>query len=86
MARVQEKGQVTIPQAVRAALGLKKGDMVTFVQTESGIEIRRAEVVVQEALGAIGVTLKDKGITLEEMIERGRSIRQDLIKEMYGLG
>jgi len=86
MARVQEKGQVTIPQAVRAALGLKKGDMVTFVQTESGIEIRRVEVVVQEALGAIGATLKDKGITLEEMIERGRSIRQDLIKEMYGLG
>jgi AbrB family looped-hinge helix DNA binding protein len=86
MARVQEKGQVTIPQAVRAALGLKKGDMVTFVQTESGIEIRRAEVVVQEALGAIGATLKDKGITLEEMIERGRSIRQDLINEMYGLG
>jgi AbrB family looped-hinge helix DNA binding protein len=85
MARVQEKGQVTIPQAVRKALGLRKGDMVTFVQTESGIEIRRAEVVVQEALQAIGATLKSKGIRLEDMVERGRSIRQDLIEEMYGL-
>ena len=85
MARVQEKGQVTIPQAVRTALGLKKGDVVTFVQTESGIEIRRAEVVVHEALKAIGTTLKEQGISIEEMIERGRSIRQDLIKEMYRL-
>ena len=31
---VQEKGQVTIPVEIRRKLGLEKGDLVAFVETE----------------------------------------------------
>ena len=31
--RVQEKGQVTLPADVRKRLGIKKGDLVAFVET-----------------------------------------------------
>jgi AbrB family looped-hinge helix DNA binding protein len=35
-ASVTSKGQITIPVAVRAALGLEAGSRVEFVQTEAG--------------------------------------------------
>ncbi len=83
--RVQEKGQVTIPSEIREKLDLKKGDMVTFVETDEGIVIKRVEVVVSDALDEIGRALKEKGIILEELLERGRDIRGELIEDEYDL-
>ncbi len=83
--RVQEKGQVTLPREVRKRLKLKKGDLVTFVETSEGIVIKPAAVVANEALDEIGAALKAKGIKLEDLLERGREIRADLAKEKYGL-
>ena len=83
--RVQEKGQVTIPQEIREKLDLKKGDMVTFVETDAGVVIKPAEVVVSDALDEIGRALKEKGISLEELLDRGREIRGELIEDEYDL-
>jgi AbrB family looped-hinge helix DNA binding protein len=83
--RVQEKGQVTIPREIREKLDLKKGDLVTFVETEEGIVIKPAEVVVSDTLDEIGRALKKKGISLEKLMKRGREIRGELIKEEYDI-
>ena len=83
--RVQEKGQVTIPLEIRQKLNLKKGDLVTFIETEEGVVIKAAEIVVVEALDAIGKALKDKGLSLEALIERGRKTRGKIVEEEYGL-
>jgi antitoxin PrlF len=83
--RVQEKGQVTIPLEIRRRLGLKKGDLVAFVETDKGVLIQPAEVIVSAALDLIGEALKTKGVGLDELIERGRNIRAELIEEEYGL-
>lgn len=83
---VQSKGQVTIPLEIRKKLNLKKGDRVVFLETEQGVVIQPAELVVSSALEAIGKELKGKGVTLEQLLERGREIREDLIEEEYGLG
>ena len=40
-AKVTSKGQVTIPEAVRKAMGLRQGDEVEFVEDEMGFHIRR---------------------------------------------
>jgi AbrB family looped-hinge helix DNA binding protein len=85
LVRVQEKGQVTLPRAVRERLKLKKGDLVTFLETPEGIVIKPAAIVVNEALDEIGQALKAKGIKLEDLLERGREIRADLAREKYGL-
>ena len=82
---VQAKGQVTIPLEIRIKLKLKKGDRVVFVETEQGIVIQPAEIVVSAALVEIGKELKGKGVTLEQLLERGREIRAELIEEDYGL-
>ena len=84
LVRVQEKGQVTLPADVRKRLGLKKGDLVAVVETPEGVLITPQEVVATRALAEIGKALKEQGLTLEEMIESGREIREELFREQYG--
>jgi AbrB family looped-hinge helix DNA binding protein len=85
LVRVQEKGQVTIPSEIRRKLKLKKGDLVVFVETEAGVVIKPAEILVSGALEEIGQALEAKGIDLEELLERGREWRGELIEKEYGL-
>ena len=61
---VQEKGQVTIPAEIRRKLGLKKDDLVAFVETEQGVLISPQEIIAMDALDRIGEVLKEKGLTL----------------------
>jgi AbrB family looped-hinge helix DNA binding protein len=83
--RMQEKGQVTIPQGIRKKLGLKRGDLVAVMETPEGMFITPQQVVASKALDSIGDILKDKGVSLEELIASGRDIRTDLIQETYGI-
>ena len=78
LVRVQEKGQVTLPTEVRVRLGLKK---VAVVETAEGVLITPQEVVAAKTLDKIGQALKEKGLSLDELIESGREIRSDIIKE-----
>jgi len=82
---VQEKGQVTIPAGIRRKLGLKKGDLVAFVETEQGVLISPQEVIAMDILDRMGQVLREKGVTLEELIEDGRKIRGALLEEEYRL-
>src|SRR2546425_8603272 len=85
LVRVQEKGQVTLPSDVRRRLGIKKGDLVAVVDTDEGVLITRQEVLATKALDRIGQVLRERGLSLEEMIESGREARGTLIEEQYGI-
>lgn len=85
LSMIQEKGQVTIPAYMRRKLGLKKGDMVAFIETEEGILISPQEVIALDSLRKIGESLRSQGVTLEELMEGGRQTRGALLKEMYGV-
>lgn len=85
LVRVQEKGQVTLPADVRKRLGLKKGDLVAVVETPEGVLITPQEVVATKALAEIGDALKEQGLSLDDMIERGRALRGQLLREQYGI-
>ena len=82
---VQEKGQVTIPAEIRRKLGLEKGDLVAFVETEQGVLNSPQEIIAMDTLDRIGEILKEKGLTLEELMESGREIRGKLLEKEYGL-
>jgi AbrB family looped-hinge helix DNA binding protein len=85
LVRVQEKGQVTIPQAIRKKLGLKQGDLVAVMETPEGVFITPQQVVAAKALDSIGDILKEQGLSLEALIASGREIRTDLVQETYGI-
>src|SRR5262245_55415248 len=84
LTRIQEKGQVTLPASLRRRLGLKQGDLVAVTETPDGILITPQEVVATRAMADIGAALQEQGLTLDEMIERGRAIREELLDEHYG--
>jgi AbrB family looped-hinge helix DNA binding protein len=80
---MQDNGQVTLPIEFRRKLGLKKGDVVVFKETEDGLMISTRETLAMNLLDEIGEALQEKGISLEDLIESGRSIRQEIYDEKY---
>jgi AbrB family looped-hinge helix DNA binding protein len=82
---VQENGQVTLPAEWREKYGLKRGDLISFVETDEGLLVQPREAVAMELLDQIGEALKERGISLEELVESGREIRAEMLKEKYGL-
>lgn len=83
--RVQQRGQVTLPASVRRRLGLKKGDMVAVVETPEGVLLTPREIIATRALDRIGAILRERGLTLDELIDAGRDTRAALLEEHYGL-
>jgi AbrB family looped-hinge helix DNA binding protein len=82
---IQDNGQVTLPIEFRKKYNLKKGDVIVFKETDEGLVINPREAQVMKLLDEIGDALKEKGITLEDMIASGEEIRKELIREQYGL-
>jgi AbrB family looped-hinge helix DNA binding protein len=82
---IQENGQVTLPVEWREKYDLKKGDAVTFIETDQGLLVLPKQTLVFDALDEIGDALKAKQITLDEMIERGRTIRAQMLKEQHDI-
>ena len=85
LVRMQEKGQVTIPQEIRKKLGLKRGDLVAVMETPDGVFITPQQVLATKALDQIADILKEKGLSLDELITSGRDIRTDILEEAYGI-
>ena len=85
LVRIQEKGQVTIPTEIRKKLGLKRGDLVAVMETPDGVFLTPQQVVASKALDSIGDILKEKGLSLDELIASGRDSRTDLLQETYGI-
>jgi AbrB family looped-hinge helix DNA binding protein len=81
LVRVQEKGQVTLPAAVRRRLGIKTGDLVAVSETPDGVLITPQEVLAMKALDRIGEALRERGLSLDELIESGREVRGQIMEE-----
>lgn len=52
--KVTTKGQVTIPAAVRELLGIAPHDQVVFRVEEGRVELRPAEMSLEDAYGSVG--------------------------------
>jgi len=82
LGRVQQRGQVTIPIKPRRNLDIEEGGVVTFIETENSILISPREVLVMDALDRVGRVLKERGISLEELVESGREIRGEMVEQV----
>jgi AbrB family looped-hinge helix DNA binding protein len=75
--RISERGQITIPKALRNRFGLPPGAEVDLIPTEQGLIIRKrtaAEHPVDRMSGILGADALGKGVSVDEYIEeiRGR--------------
>jgi len=73
-AKVTSKGQVTVPKAVREALGIKEGDEVIFrVEGNRAVLARTPDFL--EMAGSIRVPAAKRNVAWDEVLRRTRSDR-----------
>jgi AbrB family looped-hinge helix DNA binding protein len=73
-ARVSSKGQITIPKAVREALGLKEGDAVLFkVDGQRAVIARTPDFI--ELAGTVEVPLEKRGTPWDQVLKETRRKR-----------
>lgn len=69
--RVSSKGQVTVPKAVRDALGIKEGDQVVFrVEGQHAVLARTPDFL--ELAGSIRVPAAKRDVKWDEVLRRTR--------------
>jgi bifunctional DNA-binding transcriptional regulator/antitoxin component of YhaV-PrlF toxin-antitoxin module len=81
LGRVQQRGQVTIPIELRRKLGIEEGGVVASIERENGLLISPREVLAMDTLDPLGKILRERGISLEELIESGKEIRGEMVDE-----
>lgn len=82
--RVRDRGRVTIPAPLRDKYNLEEGTELVLLEEDDRLVIypRRWERV-EELLDQIGEGLKERGITLKEILEDGERIREEIFRERY---
>jgi antitoxin PrlF len=79
-ARLTSKGQITLPKAIRDALGLHEGDRVVFrVEGSYAILARTADLL--ELAGAVPVPAERRGADWQEIRDQTRRIRAARIED-----
>jgi antitoxin PrlF len=73
-AKVTAKGQITLPKAVRDALGLRRGDEVVF-RVESGRAVLAKTPDFLELAGAVPVPPSKRGTSWDEVRRSTRAAR-----------
>jgi antitoxin PrlF len=79
-ARLTSKGQVTLPKAVREALGLHEGDRVVFrVEGSYAVLARTADLL--ELAGAVPVSSAQRGADWDEVRDQTRRARGERLEQ-----
>jgi len=82
---IQGNGQIALPAEWMQKYGLKAGDVLSVIEADNALVVLPREAMVMDALDQIGEALKAQGITLDDLMESGRDIRCDILKEKYGI-
>jgi antitoxin PrlF len=73
-ARVTSKGQVTVPKAVRDALGIEVGDEVVF-RVEGGRAVLAKVPDFLDLAGTVPVPASKRNVAWDQVIRRTKSAR-----------
>ncbi|MGE3271961.1 MAG: AbrB/MazE/SpoVT family DNA-binding domain-containing protein [Chloroflexota bacterium] len=82
---VEDDGRVMLPADLRAKLGLKQGDLVSVIETPEGLLLTSRQAAVAREIEQVDAEIGAHGVSLDELIESGRELRGELLKELYGI-
>jgi bifunctional DNA-binding transcriptional regulator/antitoxin component of YhaV-PrlF toxin-antitoxin module len=80
-----EENRVVLPPDLREKLGPKGSDEVWVVETDEGILFMSREAMMEREYQEVDAEFRKQGLSLDDMIESGREIRAELMKERYGI-
>ena len=81
---LRDKRQLTLPRDICEQLGIGPGDKLTLYVEDGALVARPNKTIALEALHELQRLFKESDITLKELLENGRRIRRELVKEYYG--
>ena len=81
---LRDKRQLTLPRDICEQLGIGPGDRLTLYVEDGALVARPNKTIALEALHELQRMFKESDITLKELLENGRRIRRELVKEYYG--
>ncbi|MFC6724698.1 AbrB/MazE/SpoVT family DNA-binding domain-containing protein [Halobium palmae] len=70
-ATVTSKGQVTIPAELRRRLGIEKGDVLSFEESDDGIVVRKVESPVRR-LDVLREAAAERDVDVDALREASR--------------
>lgn len=73
-ARLTSKGQITLPKAIRDALGLHEGDRVVF-RVEAGYAVLARTTDLLELAGSVPVSPAQRGADWQDIRDQTRQAR-----------
>jgi antitoxin PrlF len=86
VARVTSKGQITLPAGLRKQMGIREGDIVTFLVTDQSAVLEKNKHTVESVRGIIPTPPHLAGRDIDEMIEEAMSDHADEVVERMRLG
>jgi bifunctional DNA-binding transcriptional regulator/antitoxin component of YhaV-PrlF toxin-antitoxin module len=76
--RLRERGQLTLPQAVRRDLAVDKGDVLTLVQIDDLAVLTRRSTLLPRLSGEFTAIMKEHGISLADLLQGLEQEREQL--------
>jgi bifunctional DNA-binding transcriptional regulator/antitoxin component of YhaV-PrlF toxin-antitoxin module len=80
-----DPSRVVLPADLRERLGLTPQDQVWVLETDYGLLFMSRQAMLDHDRELVDAELRKQGLSLDELIESGREIRSDLLKELYGI-
>jgi AbrB family looped-hinge helix DNA binding protein len=84
IAKMRERGQLTIPFQYRKELGLEENEMVNIVKTGDVLILTRKQLAGDAASKKIESAMKKKGLSLDDLLGNLKEQRKQYNKEAYG--
>ncbi|NEQ23730.1 MAG: AbrB/MazE/SpoVT family DNA-binding domain-containing protein [Microcoleus sp. SIO2G3] len=79
--RLQENGQITVPQPVQDNLNLTEGDMLTLLQVGNLVLLTPKQPQVPQLVDKITAIMEAEGITLTDLLDGIETEREAIWQE-----
>ena len=83
--RVRERGQFTIPAAMRREMEVKDGDMFSLIRVGDTLIATRKKLMAPEIAETIAALMQAQGVTLDDLLEGLETQRDIYVRETYGI-
>ena len=81
--RLRERGQLTLPQAVRRDLAVDKGDVLTLVQIDDLAVLTRRSTLLPKLSEEFTAIMKEDGVSLADLLQGLEQEREQLWRERH---
>jgi len=79
--RLRDRGQLTLPQAVRKELAVDDGDILTLVQIDDLAIITRRSSLLPKLSQEFTAIMKEDGVSLAELLQGLEEEREQIWRE-----